>query len=341
MNNFEILILDLHNTIYDEVMEYGLALEAAVDVWINALKAKNIIVSHDEIYAELATAHRLIGSDWDNEVWRYLPILKNAGFLQEEFEQNLIKAIDARLKTSHKLTLQGVYDNVVDSLKKFKNAGKRIYIVTEAVSDIAMQALKWLDLTDVVSGVYTYPSKNPPQELANIYQKTFPLGNDGKHLKKPSPILLAQVIIDYAKNQQKIPHNIELEEIFDFVKDESLALSEFDKSSPIQEEITQKLLLKNSEYKQEIQNIMDNIIYVGDSKFKDGIMSRNAGVKFAFAAYGKKITKGSEAEFARSKDILYKATGWDKEIMRLTQEASGAKAINNLIPDFYLENGLA
>ena len=83
------------------------------------------------------------------------------------------------------------------------------------------------------------------------------------------------------------------------------------------------------------------MLFVGDSKFKDGTMAKAAGVKFAWAAYGKKIPAGQEANFERSKEILYAVTGWDKEVLKLTQEASRSKEIDELQPDYILENNFS
>lgn len=278
-DKFKILALDLHNTIYDEVIEYGQAINAA----ISALPAPREV-----LYAELSNAHAELGSDWDDDVWAMLPSLKN---IKPEIIEN---AIALRHAKSRELTLSGAYPKAVETLKTLKTSGVYIYLVTEAAADVGVQAVSWLGLAGVIDGVYTYPSRKSPAVLENTFHKPFALGKDGLHLKKPAAELLYNVAADHV-----------------------------------------------AKHGGTIKDVLDTLLYVGDSKFKDGFLARNAGVKFGLAAYGKKVKPGAEKLFSQSKDILYAVTGWDKETLKLTQEAGHSEAVNSLKPDYIFENSLA
>ncbi len=271
----KIIVLDLHNTIYDEVMEYGLAIDEAI---------KCLPATREVIYDELSKGHAQLGSDWDDDVWHSLPSLKDVA------KEVIEKAIKLRRAKSRELTR--AYDDAVETLVELKKLGARIYIVTEAAADVGMQAIEWLGLAGVVNGVYTYPSRKAPPQLADTYHKPFPKKGDS-HYKKPDAELIFQV-----------------------AKDDAAA--------------------NNISYEQ----AMSELLFVGDSKYKDGMMAKAAGVKFAWAAYGKKIKAGSGADFERSKEILYAVTGWDKETLKLTQEASRSKEVDALQPDYILHESL-
>jgi phosphoglycolate phosphatase-like HAD superfamily hydrolase len=308
---FSILAFDLHNTIYDEVMEYGLAIDEAIEICCKAAR-----VDRETLYRELSAAHRKLGSDWDESVWQQLPCLKNIS------PEVIAKAIKARQEKSRQLTVDSVYAGVIETLKRLKQDGVRLYMVTEAAADAAMRAVSWLGLDGVIDGVYSYPSREPPLALPGTYHRIFPDGPDKSHLKKPNPLLLAAVALDDAKKTKNIPQPVELQDVFGLTRDE-------------------KLLLKEGPYKDTLQKTLDSMLFVGDSKFRDGFLARNAGVKFAFAAYGKKIKPGEEETFKKSRDILYAVTGWDKETLRLTQEAERSQAVLTLQPDFIFEESLA
>ena len=327
---FSILAFDFHNTIYDEVMEYGLAIDEAINVWLKNAKEP---VDRETLCRELSAAHQKLGSDWDEDVWHHLPSLK---FSADTFD----KAVKAREAKSHALTLSGVYKDTIETLRNLKKNGVRLYMISEAAADAGMRGVSWLGLGGVIDGVYSYPSRQSPLELADTYHRVFPDDTTG-HLKKPNPLLLAAVALDDAKKMKNIPQSVKLEDVFSLVHDQALALAEFPLSSSVQKDVTARLVLKDSSYKNALQQTLDAILFVGDSKFKDGFLARNAGVKFGLAAYGKKIKSGEEKNFKKSQDILYAVTGWDKDALRLTQEAGRSKAVQGLEPDFVFEETLA
>jgi phosphoglycolate phosphatase-like HAD superfamily hydrolase len=339
---FSILALDFHNTVYDEVMEYGLAIDEAIAVWLEAVQKKGQPLDREVLYQELSSAHRDLGSDWDEDVWRQLPSLKGVDFSDDEFKTILDRAVTARHTKSRELTLNGVYNDAVETLAHLKKSGVRIYMVTEAAADAGMRGLSWLGLAGVIDGVYTYPSRQPPLTCAGTYSRVFPENPDNTGcIKKPHPLLLAAVALDDAKKTKNIPQTVELNDVFDLTYDQNRVLPEFPLSSPLQKDITARLDVKNSPYKETLQQMLGSLLYVGDSKFKDGFLARNAGVTFGFAAYGKKIKAGGEKDFKRSEEILYAVTGWDKDALKLTQEASRSPVVQALQPDFTFENSLA
>lgn len=339
---FSILVFDFHNTIYDEVMEYGLAIDEAIAVWEKAASSSGKPLDRGVLYQELSFVHKELGSDWDEDVWRQLPSLKNLGLGSAGFNEILVQAVTARQNKSKQLTLAGAYSNAVETLRGLKKNGVRLYMITEAAADAGMRGVSWLELDGIIDGVYTYPSRLPPLNFPGTRHGIFPESADNTgHLKKPNPLLLATVVLDDAKKAGSVPQSVDLKDVFDLMHDPSLALVDFPLSSPIQKDITATLILKNGAYKRALQQTLDAMLYVGDSKFKDGFLARNAGVKFGLAAYGKHIKPGEEGNFKKSLDMLYAVTGWDKDTLKLTHEADQSKAVQALQPDFIFENSLA
>jgi phosphoglycolate phosphatase-like HAD superfamily hydrolase len=340
--SFSILVLDFHNTIYDEVMEYGLAIDAAISVWTETAAARGRKLDRTQLSAELSEAHQELGSDWDEDVWQKLPSLKALNLDAAAFSQARNEAVAARAEKSRHLTTTGVYSGTIGTLKTLKKKGVSLYVVTEAAADAGMQALRWLSLGGVIDGFYSYPSRTPPPAVKNTFHKPFPPRQGGAgHIQKPNPALLAAVALDEAKRAGRIPRNLHAEEIFEVRRDDGLALQEFPSGSSVQQDTAARLVVKPGRHAAALQETLDAMLYVGDSKFKDGLMARNAGVKFGFAAYGKKIRPGTEQDHARSKQILYDVTGWDKEALKLTQEAGRSKAVSNFAPDYTFEDTLA
>jgi phosphoglycolate phosphatase-like HAD superfamily hydrolase len=260
---FNALILDLHNTIYDEVMEYGLAIDAAIS---------ELPAPREVLYKELTEAHAKLGSDWDDDAWGMCPSLASVS------KDVINTAIAKRIAKSKELVIGGAFDGAVDALKTLAARGIKIFVLSEAAADVGMNAIDWLGLAGVVQGVYTYPSRHSVPVLAGTFNKPF-AG------KKPDAALLKMVIADNGLDAAKT-------------------------------------------------------LYVGDSKFKDGLMAQNAGIKFGWAAYGKKVKPEALTDFERSKQIMYAVTGWDKDTLKLTQEAALDPKINALKPDYVFENSL-
>jgi hypothetical protein len=319
MKTFSILALDLHNTLYDEVMEYGLAMDAAITIWVNAAKASGKHINRQDLYAELSVAHQNLGSDWDDNVWYRLPLLQDLGLSTEQFQTTYQQAVTCRKEKSKMLTKKGAYQDIHQTLALLKAHNVHIYLITEAAADIAMQSIAWLGLEGIVDGVYSYPSRNLAVKIENTYHKSFPPHpeNPNEHLRKPHPFLLARVILDDTKRRGKIPRDLQVEDLFAIRHDASMMLPEFDPKAPIQQDICAQLILKLGPYKSALQETIDSMLY------------------------GKKINKGEEALFKKSKALLYAVSGWDKDTLKLTQEAGNSVIISVLQPDFTFNSGLA
>jgi len=139
-------------------MEYGLAIDEAVTVWIEAAAQQGKKLERDVLYRELSVVHRDLGSDWDEEVWRQLPSLKGLGLFNETYDL----AVRSRHEKSRALTISGVFKKAVETLKQLKSEGVRLYIITEAAADAGLRGINWLGLGGVIDGVYTYPSRQAP-----------------------------------------------------------------------------------------------------------------------------------------------------------------------------------
>jgi len=329
---FSILTLDFHNTVYDEVLEYGLAIDDAIAVWLKALPH----LKRETLCKELSEAHRQLGSDWDEDAWRLMPCLKAAG---DNFETVYACAVARRREKSKELTVTTLYAGLRETLTTLKKRKVRIYVITEAAADAGVLGLDWLGLGGLVDGFYSYPSRAEPLKLKGTYQKTFPPAMQGGHLKKPHPFLIAAVALDEAQRHGRVPADLGVEDVFRVIHEKAWLLDELPPGSPVQRDVSTQLTLKQTPYAPALKRMLDSMLYVGDSKFRDGMLARNAGVAFGFAAYGKKI---SEAAFhARSLAIMYEVTGWEKEVLQLTQEAGKSRAASALKPDYIFQDSLA
>jgi phosphoglycolate phosphatase-like HAD superfamily hydrolase len=338
---YSVLALDLHNTIYDETMEYGPSIEEAVTAWIEVARERGVTLTETTLYEELAAGHRKLASDWDGEVWRFLPSLTRMGLHEAEFNKVMAKAQERRLTVSAKLTLSGLYPGAYETLSALKARGVHIYVVTEAAADTGMKAIEWLKLVGIVDGIYSYPARNMQPPPAGTYHKPFPNRASGEFLRKPHSFLLGAVTLDETIRRGDIPASMELDDVFSVEHDRALYLPELPDNTPVQQDISAKLVLKKTQYAEALKHTLDGMLYVGDSKFKDGLLARNAGVAFGYAAYGKKIKDGEADKLKKNLDIMYATTGWDKEVMKLTQEAGKSAAVAQLKPDYTFENSLA
>lgn len=332
---YSILVLDLHNTLYDEAYEYGLAMEVAVEAWREIAPS----LKRDTVFSELAEAHRELGSDWDRHAWRMLPSLKALNLPVAEFEKRLAFAEHRRKEKSRQLVGTG-FKNVPETLRQLKKRGVPIYVVTEAAADAGMEIIGWLGLGGIVDGFYSYPSREAPPTISGTYHKSFADDGSGKHLRKPNPLLLAEVALDEAVRRKAIPAGLSVADVFEIVRNESRRLPELPPTASSQANICAQLKVKPGLHPETLQKLLASMLYVGDSKFKDGFLARNAGVAFAYAAYGKKVIESRREDHMRSLAIMYAVTGWVPEELKLTQEATNSHAVASLKPDYIFEDSL-
>lgn len=318
-----IFIFDLHNTLYDEVIEYGGAMQAAIDYLAQELQTRGKTIDQDSLYNQIAKAHAELGSDWDDDVWQHLDVLEGI-----KDKNTIIKnVIDKRAHTSEKLTKEHAYKDTIDAVRNLKEQGAKIYLATEATANAAADAVRWLGLDGIIDAVYSWPYAKLYRKLEKTGQKHFP--RIGKNdLQKPHPYILAAIILDTAKADLKIDANIALEDVFELRIDEELDVAPLINSIPkdsIQGKeavnaIRTRISIKGTQYKETLENYWTRTYYIGDSFFKDGFLARNADILFIHAAYGKKTTDPKALE--KAKKTLYAVTGWEPFLLQLTQEAS-------------------
>ncbi len=338
---FSTLVLDLHNTLYDEALEYGLSLDEAVTAWREIAKAHGHAVEAEVLYGELSAAHRKLGSDWDTDAWRMLPSLAKLNLPEDEFDNALRKGEALRKRKSRELVESNGYEGMRETLAALKAQGVPVYVVTEAAADAGMEILSWLKLGGIVDGFYSWPSRVPPQVIEGTYHKPFPAKTSGGHLKKPHPLVLAAVVLDEAVRRKLISPEIQIKDVFEIAYEKGLSLAELPADAPAQQDIGTQLIIQPTPYATALKQIMDGMLYVGDSKFKDGLLARNAGVAFGWAAYGKKIKPGNEDLHRKSIAIMYAVTGWEPEELKLTQEAGKSATVAALQPHHVFAHTLA
>lgn len=344
MTKRNIYIFDLHNTLYDEVFEYGCAIKAAIDHFFMAGDLDETL-----FYAQISAAHAQAGSDWDDDVWDDVPELKKL----PRFEKIKNEAIEIRAKASKAFTKSKAFTDTLATIKTLKNEGHSIYIATEATQNAASDALFWLDLDGVIDSAYSWPFKKTyTKKTRTTPLKSFPDNPEhpGLSLQKPHPLILGQIILDHAKETGAIPPDIGISDVFDFTVDKTLDLSvleqkinEHGPEKHIQAEkaliaIRTLIRVKDGPYQTQINDIKSRCYYVGDSFFKDGFLARNADIPFIYAAYGKNISADDLDTYNTAKDIMMRVTGWDKFLLKLTHEAGALESLTMQIKPYYTCN---
>jgi len=352
MKQNNIYIFDLHNTLYDEVIEFGLAIQEAIDYLFEAAEAQGHSIEKDILYQQLSDAHARIGSDWDDDVWLEVKELAKL----DNFEKLKNDAMKIRCKTSEALTKSKAFTDTIKTIKELKKAGNTIYVATEATLNAASDAIVWLDLDGIVDVAYAMPFKKPFRRRAQITKVIAYLANPcnaSLSLQKPHPLILGEIILNEAKRNKLIPQKMTFDTVFEFIVDESLdilALKKKISENPVNEQqktqayetlraIRTVMKVKASPYKEVIEDIKARCFYIGDSFFKDGFLALNANVPFIYASYGKKVSPKNGELHARGKDALFRLTGWDKFLIQLTQEAEQLPELTEkIVPYFTCEN---
>lgn len=343
----QIFIFDLHNTLYDEVTEYGLSMHAALDYLLSELKSQHIEVTYDDLCKEVARGHEELGSDWDDDVWRGLPSLQNL----ESRDQIIDAVIAKRREKSRELTLSGAYGDTIEAVRELKSQqGARLFLATEATANAAAQAVRWLGLDGVFDAVYSWPFSKAYDILGQSVQKDFPADpvNQGTSLQKPHPYILAAIIFDIARDDGIFPQDMTFEDVMG-VEEQNLEgiaeLKEMLASNPSPQAeaalkaIKAKLCFKDTPYRWALEPYFEHSYYIGDSYFKDGFLAQGAGISFIHAAYGKQIE--DQAAYDRASEVMFKVTGWNPFLLKLTQEAGRLPSFTDQIsPKFICKNSL-
>lgn len=324
-----IFILDLHNTLYDEVLEYSGAISKVLDFLEAEAAIQSVSFASEEFLRQIAAAHAAVKSDWDDTIWEALPLLNN--FLNPSALAEQI--IEVRRRESEKLTKQYAYTDSIEAVKAIKQASARVYIATEATANAAADAVRWLGLDGVVDTVYSWPFQKLFNPLARSRQVAFlndPVLEDC-FLQKPHPLLIAQIITDHARLDGRVPDSVPFESLFAVVVDTEISLADILPESlsgdpdqqlvAVTQAIQSRLQVLDSPYAEELQRYLNHCYYIGDSFFKDGFLAYTAGVQFVFAEYGKNNLYATVSEVAAAKALLYRSTGWNPRVLQLTHEA--------------------
>lgn len=328
-----IFILDLHNTLYDEVIEYGNSVAAAVAYFLQVAKQQGMAIDEALCCEQLSQAHAHLGSDWDDDVWGEAAELRKL----DNFAAIRDMAVAIRRKTSEHFTRTKAYAGTLDALRKLKTAGHTVYVATEATGNAAADGIRWLGLDGVLDGVYAWPFTKPYEKPSITPVGAFPPNphHTGFSLQKPHPLILGTIVLDHAKKHGAVPATATAEEVFDLTIDGTLdvgALKRGLHANPAGEKqkaqaaealraIQTTLAIKDGPYREALEAVRQRCYYVGDSFFKDGFVARNAGIPYVFAQYGKTVAEADKADHSRGKDWLFRVTGWDKYLIELTQEA--------------------
>ncbi len=322
MRQGDIYIFDLHNTLYDEVIEFGSAMAETLDYLFSETGA----LDKDLFFDQLSKAHARLGSDWDNDVWHEIPALQRLPNLTTIID----RVVAIRNAASERLTKSYAYIDTIQTIRELKQAGNTIYIATEATQNAASDAVFWLELDDVVDAVYTWPFAKPYINKCNrTCFETFPAD-----LQKPHPRILGAILLDHAKRSNLVPQNVTVDDVFEFSLDETLDIGLLGQEAL--RAIRTVMTVKDGPYAEIMNAIKSRCFYVGDSFFRDGFLARNAEIPFIHAAYGKKIAPADIELEKKAKETLFRVTGWDKFVIKLTQEAGALPELTDRIKPHYV-----
>ena len=285
-----IVLLDLHNTLYNEILEFGSSLGAGMEAFLQAAGKNPDPAGSDyqELLAKLPAAHKVYNDDWDNQIWSDLA-KSDYGFNEQQAQVIRAIATQGRAEKSQQMSI--AYDGVKETLAYLEARGARIIVVTDGTAKDAVEKLNWLGVKDFVEAAYSWPSREKPDYAAPLSLPT-PCDpwNPGVALQKPHPWFIGQPIFDLIKDW--LPKDARDPRLyFKFeIHEEDAILEIADQNSAVAIAAKTRLVIKDGPYQALIQQAFDNTVMVGDSLFKDIWMAKQAGVQPVFAAYGKVIT---------------------------------------------------
>ncbi|HEX4078494.1 MAG TPA: hypothetical protein VHX61_06430 [Rhizomicrobium sp.] len=341
-----VLILDLHNTLYDEVMEYGGAMDAAIGHFLEAAKDQGVAIDEGLVCRQLSEAHARSGSDWDDDVWSGIAELQKLSRLGDVIDQ----AVALRRKVSERLTRERAYKSTIEALITLKESGAAVYVATEATENAAGDGIVWLGLDGVLDGIYAWPFHNGHGKAGRTPIHRFPPDPErpGFSVQKPHPLILGSIILDVAKAEGRVPQNVMLEDVFDLTCDEDLrvlaramggnAPSDGQRAQvrEVLRAVQTKLAARKGPYGAALDGIRRRCLYVGDSYFKDGLLAANADIPFVFAGYGTAISDADTEVYDKCMKRLFSVTGWDGSLIRLKHEAGNVPEIKDRINPYFV-----
>jgi phosphoglycolate phosphatase-like HAD superfamily hydrolase len=323
-----ILILDLHNTLYDEVMEYGGAMNAAIEHFLGAAKRQGVAIDQPLMCRQLSEAHAHARSDWDDDVWSAIAELRKLSGLRDIIDQ----AVALRRKASEKLTGERAYRSTIEAVIGLKNSGAAVYVATEATENAAADAIAWLGLDGILDGVYAWPFRNRHETAGKTPIRRFPPDprRPGSFVQKPHPLILGSIMLDAAKAERLVPRNVTLEEVYELTCEDGIRELENAmavnaqtggpgiQARDVMQAVHTKLAVRNGPYATTLEGLRQRCVYMGDSYFKDGLLAGNAGIPFVFARYGTVICDADRKLHDECRNRLFGVTGWNEHVIRLT-----------------------
>lgn len=322
-----ILLVDWHNTVVDELCEYGPAIEAALDTFWDLLPEDKRPATDREmfkasLYPEIQAAHRKLGDDWDNRVFDAgnLPSLRALFSDDNRYNAARKMAIAARMAFSKQYIQNHAYPGAVEFLEQARREGHVVLIVTDATEHAIHPAVKWLGLDGVIDGVYCCASPNVaaiPEDLSLQYT---PVRTFENRRVKPDGWIVAQIATDIAKARGRIPMEASMYKLFstDFMPD--AAVEKLFKGKP--DYASARVEPEDTGYWPVLADILGEMMGIGDD-FRDLVMFANAGIKGAHADYSARIPNipGGRFEIDKrqkaGKAILKAVTGWDEARLNL------------------------
>jgi len=323
-----ILILDLHNTLYDEVMEYGGAMDAAISHFLGAAKHQGVAIDESLMCRQLSEAHAQARSDWDDDVWSGIAELRKLSGLPDIIDE----AVALRRKVSEKLTGERAYRSTIEAIIRLKKSGAAVYIATEATENAAADAIAWLGLDGVLDGAYAWPFRDRHETAGKTPVRRFPPdpGRPEYSVRKPHPLILGSIMLDAAKAEGLVPGHATLEEMYKLMCDEGIGGPEKAvvenartggagiQARDVMRAAQTRLAIRNGPYGAALEGLRQRCVYVGDSYFKDGLLAANAGIPFVLARYGKVICDADRKRNDECRKRLFCVTGWNEQVIRLT-----------------------
>jgi len=329
INPRKIILLDLHYTLVPEG-EYGLAVDEAVNVFINQAKASGKIdesfdvekFKDTKVFSEIKAAHiKFLADDWDNRIFNHEnapSLLALMGNDAEKYEAARKKAIEVRNNHSENYSRNNIYNGVEDFIRSAREEGHTVYIVTDTNRTGTEPQVKALGLDGKVDGVYCCPSA--PEAMVQVSRlentKVFEF-TQGSY--KPDPRIVGNILLNYAKEKNLVADDLKFKDVFELHQLPNIPHG-------CNKYIGRKLSVKDSSHKELFTNLLANTIGFGDD-YRDHLLFNNAGVVCVKAVYGEESKKNSNGnKDKRSHEILDKISGWSTERLKLL----GYLKINNL-----------
>jgi phosphoglycolate phosphatase-like HAD superfamily hydrolase len=339
MSDKKIILIDMHNTLVDEVKEYGPALDAAVDAFIAAARKNNSLPAdfdaekfkNDQAYPELKAAHAALSDDWDNRAFdkEHAPALRALFADDAAYEAAKKDAIHARTEFSKNYISANAYPGAINFIKRARMDGHTVYVVTDGNAVAAEATLAWLGLDGEVDGVFCPPSDKAAYMGTPRLTQT-PVVHFAPGQFKPDASIVADILLYHAKNIGLVPTTLSRDEAF--ALEENTMLPAEASSS-----LKNRLNIKSGAHEPTIQHLLQNTIGIGDD-YRDHILFQNAGVTSVAADYGK---PAEDPETTRGKAIMKAVSGWAPERLDLLGAVGGKpwleKAVN---PDYRCKESL-